>query len=176
MVQKAGVRYHVTLEAGQGAKPIVVDVDDLPSGALDVRVDGLRTEVDAATVGAQLSVRVDGQMVDLTTEGSLPDLRVTAGGERARVHVENERQRAAHGVKKETSGKSDKLVLSPMPGRVVKIFVQRGEVVEAGQPLLVMEAMKMENEIRAPRAGTVAEVHAVAGAAVESNARLVTLA
>jgi biotin carboxyl carrier protein len=169
------VRYHVTLEPGQGKNPIVVDVDELPSGALAVHVDGVRVEVDVVPAGAQLSVRIDGQMVDLATSGSLPDLRVTASGQHARVHIESEPERVANAVKKETSGKSEKFILSPMPGRVVKVFVQKGDVVKAGQPLLVIEAMKMENEVRAFSAGTIADVHTVTGAAVESNARLVSL-
>jgi biotin carboxyl carrier protein len=169
------VRYHVTLEPG--SPTIVVDVEDLPSGALNVRVDGRRAEVDVVTVGAQqLSVRVDGQVVDLTTEGSLPDLQVGTGKERVSVRVESERQRAADAAKKETREESVKVIFSPMPGRVVKVFVQKGDIVATGQPLLVIEAMKMENEILAKGAGTVAEVHAVTGAAVESHARLVTLA
>jgi biotin carboxyl carrier protein len=169
------VRYHVTLEPDR--PPIVVDVEDLPSGALNVHVDGRRAEVDVVAVGAQqLSIRVDGQVVDLTTEGSLPDLRVVAGKERLSVRVESERQRTADAAKKETREEGVKVIFSPMPGRVVKVFVQKGDVVAAGQPLLVIEAMKMENEICAKGAGTVAEVHAVAGAAVESHARLVTLA
>ena len=169
------MRYHVTLEPDR--PPIVVDVEDLPSGALNVHVDGRRAEVDVVAVGAQqLSIRVDGQVVDLTTEGSLPDLRVVAGKERLSVRVESERQRTADAAKKETREEGVKVIFSPMPGRVVKVFVQKGDVVAAGQPLLVIEAMKMENEICAKGAGTVAEVHAVAGAAVESHARLVTLA
>jgi len=169
------VRYHITLESRLGEKPFIVDVEELPSGALDVHVDGRRVAVDVAAIGTQLSVRVEGRMVDLTTEGSLPDLRVVASGQHYSARVESERQRAADATKKGTREKSDKVVVSRMPGRIVKIFVQKGEVVEAGQPLLVMEAMKMENEICARSAGTVAEIHAVEGAAVESNARLVTL-
>ena len=63
-----------------------------------------------------------------------------------------------------------------MPGRVVKVLVAEGEVVRAGQGLLVLEAMKMENEVRARSGGTVAKVHVTAGATVESSAVLVTLA
>ena len=142
------VRYHVTLEPD--TPPIVVDVEDLPSGALKVHVDGRRAEVDVVTLGnQQLSVRVDAKSSDLTTEGSLPDLRVVTGKERVSVRVESERQRAADAAKKETREENAKVISSPMPGRVVKVFVQKGDVIAAGQPLLVMEAMKMENEILA---------------------------
>ena len=169
------MRYHVTLEPEQSSTAIAIDVEELPSGAWMVQVDGRRVAVDVAAIGAQLSVRVDGKMVDLTTEGSPPELRIVAHGEYARVRVESERQRSARAAAKGGAEKTEKVVLSQMPGRIVKVLVQKGDVVEAGQPLIVMEAMKMENEIRARSAGTIAEIHAVAGTAVESNARLVTL-
>lgn len=66
-------------------------------------------------------------------------------------------------------------VLAPMPGLVVKVHVQVGDRVEAGQPVVVMEAMKMENELRAQAAGTVKAVHAQPGKAVEKGTVLVEL-
>jgi biotin carboxyl carrier protein len=66
-------------------------------------------------------------------------------------------------------------VVAPMPGRIVKVLVIPEEVVAAGQPLVVVEAMKMENEVRAPHAGTVAEVRVAEGASVEANTVLVVL-
>ncbi len=63
-----------------------------------------------------------------------------------------------------------------MPGVVKDVRVVAGTVVTLHQPLLVLEAMKMENEIRADRAGTVKTVHVVAGQAVEKGATLVTIA
>jgi biotin carboxyl carrier protein len=66
-------------------------------------------------------------------------------------------------------------VRSPMPGRVIAVAVRAGDSVEAGQTLLVIEAMKMENEVRAASPGTVLEVHVVPGTAVEASAILVTL-
>jgi biotin carboxyl carrier protein len=62
-----------------------------------------------------------------------------------------------------------------MPGRLVRVLVEPGQQVEAGQGLVVMEAMKMENELRAVRAGRVAEVHARERQAVETGALLVVL-
>jgi biotin carboxyl carrier protein len=67
-------------------------------------------------------------------------------------------------------------VVSPMPGRIVKVLVREGDSVAAQQGLVVVEAMKMENELRAPRAGRVAAVKVVEGMSVEANAVLVTLA
>jgi biotin carboxyl carrier protein len=170
------VRYYVTLDPDPGAKPVLVDLVELPSGALQARLDGRPIDVDVVVVGSQLSVRVNGQVVDLTTEGTPPEIGAVASGHRSYVRVESERMRSAEQAKKSTVASGDKTVKSPMPGRVVKVLIAKGDVVEVGQGLLVLEAMKMENEVRARIAGTVAEVHVAPGATVEGNAKLVTLA
>jgi biotin carboxyl carrier protein len=170
------VRYYVTLDPAPNASPIPVDVVELPSGALEVHIDGRPANVDVVPLRGQLSVRVDGRVVDLTTEGSPPEIGAIASGHRSYVRVESERMRAAEQAKKAKSGDAEKVVKSPMPGRVVKILVAKGDHVEAGQPLLVVEAMKMENEIRAKSACTILDVHVTTGAAVEGNAKLISLA
>lgn len=67
------------------------------------------------------------------------------------------------------------LVRTPMPGRVVRILVKPGEAVSERQSLAIVEAMKMQNELKAPRAGIVAEVRVAEGAAVEARAVLLVL-
>lgn len=74
------------------------------------------------------------------------------------------------------AGAAGGMVTSPMPGKIVKVLVREGETVAEGQTLLIMEAMKMQNELKAPGAGSVAKVHVQEGAAVETGASLVTLA
>jgi biotin carboxyl carrier protein len=143
----------------------VVELTELPSGAIEARVDGRKVAVDLAEVpGASWTVLVDGHVIDLATA------RYGA------VRVESERARAAERAKGAASVVHERVVKSPMPGRVVKVLVAKGEDVEAGQGLVVLEAMKMENEVRARAAGRVDEVHVTAGAAVEGNAKLVTFA
>jgi biotin carboxyl carrier protein len=170
------MRYYVTLDPTPGAEPVVVDVKELPSGALEVRIGGEPVEVDVVPLGGQLSVRIDGKVVDLTTEGTPPEIGAIASGHRSYVRVESERARAAAAAKGGGAGGGDKSVKSPMPGRVVKLLAQVGDQVEAGQPLLVMEAMKMENEIKAKGPGKVSEIHVKAGDTVERNAKLFSFA
>ena len=170
------MRYYVTLDPAPGATPVVVDVMELPSGALEVKVGDRPVDVDVVVVGSQLSVRIDGQVVDLTTEGTPPELGAIASGHRSYVRVESERQCAADAAKKGKTGGSEKLVKAPMPGRIVKLLVASGDDVEAGQPLLVMEAMKMENEIKAKTSGKIADILVKVGETVEGNAKLITLA
>ncbi|MBA2683858.1 MAG: acetyl-CoA carboxylase biotin carboxyl carrier protein subunit [Gemmatimonadaceae bacterium] len=64
---------------------------------------------------------------------------------------------------------------APMPGLIVQLRVKAGDMIAAGDGLVVMEAMKMENELRAPAAGKVKAVHVIVGAAVEKGALLVEL-
>src|SRR5262245_13273881 len=66
-------------------------------------------------------------------------------------------------------------IVAPMPGRIVKVLVKPGDSVAAHQGLVVVEAMKMENELRAPRSGTVASVRVTEGMSVEANAVLVVV-
>jgi biotin carboxyl carrier protein len=66
-------------------------------------------------------------------------------------------------------------VVAPMPGRIIKVLVKTGDPVTARQGLVVVEAMKMENELRSPRAGTVAEVRVTEGMSVEANTVLVVV-
>lgn len=153
-----------------------VDVTELPSGELDVKIGGKRVVVDAVQVPGALSVRIDGRIVDLVLEGHLPELGVIASGHRSYVRVESERQRTAGNAKGGAAGRSDKIVRSPMPGRVVRLLVGAKDSVEQGQTLCVIEAMKMENEVKAKSACTVAELHVKEGSTVEANGKLFTLA
>jgi acetyl/propionyl-CoA carboxylase alpha subunit len=66
-------------------------------------------------------------------------------------------------------------IISPMPGRVLRVFVRRGDIVAARQALVVVEAMKMENELSSPRPGRVKEVAVAAGDSVEAGRLLVVV-
>jgi biotin carboxyl carrier protein len=171
---RTAVRYHVLL----GADPTleyVVDLVELPDGALEARTDGVPVKLDVVSIGNALSVRVGPQIIDLTMHGALPETDASLSGYRSRVRVESDRLRSAVRLGTAAEAQGEKVVRSPMPGRVVKVLVAEGDTVRPGQGLLVLEAMKMENEVRARAAGTVVKVHVTAGAAVEGSAVLVTL-
>jgi biotin carboxyl carrier protein len=69
----------------------------------------------------------------------------------------------------------EQTITAPMPGRVVRVLVAPGDQVQARQPVAVVEAMKMENELRARAAGTITEVRVTEGSSVEAGAILVVL-
>lgn len=66
-------------------------------------------------------------------------------------------------------------LLAAMPGKVVRLLVKPGDRVKGGQPLVVVEAMKMENELRAGRSGTIIEIYVKEGASVEAGSQLVVI-
>ena len=103
--------------------------------------------------------------------------RVVVGDQQFDVAVTDERTEAIRGVlgragPPATGG----LVTAPMPGLVVRVPVEVGQRVEAGTGLVVVEAMKMENELRATEAGVVRRIHVAPGDAVDKGQRLVELA
>jgi biotin carboxyl carrier protein len=77
-------------------------------------------------------------------------------------------RRSAH-ADRTLHGHGQVTIAAPMPGRVVRVLVGAGDAVEARQPVVVVEAMKMENELRAPRAGRIREVAVTPGTSVEAG-------
>ncbi|MBI2394638.1 MAG: acetyl-CoA carboxylase biotin carboxyl carrier protein subunit [Deltaproteobacteria bacterium] len=165
------MKYFVTIDEREHC----VEVAARPNGELLVTLDGHSFDNDVVVLDdGSLSIRIDGRVLDLTVEGSPPDVGVIASGHRAYVRVESDRQRAAAAARKHGGGGHEKAIVAPMPGRVVKVLVQPGDEVAAGQGVVVVEAMKMENELRAKGPGKVAEICVKPGDAIESGARLVT--
>lgn len=157
-----------TFQIRIGDRTVEIVVDD---GRLSV--DGRLVDASAErTSEGHYSVLVDGRSLSVTVEGGPPyRLRTSAAawpveviGNRERLFrsAEGGAARARHPV----------IVKSPMPGLIVKVNVRTGDSVRAGESLLVLEAMKMENEIRATHDGTVARVHVTPGDAVLKNALL----
>jgi biotin carboxyl carrier protein len=97
-------------------------------------------------------------------------------GYRFEAEALDERTRAIRDLSAATAGPTGPApIVAPMPGLIVRVNVNPGDKVEAGQGLVVMEAMKMENELRATAAGTVRSVEVSPGTAVEKGALLVAL-
>jgi biotin carboxyl carrier protein len=164
------MRYHVKFPSGD---EIPVDVDDLPTGAVRVTVGGRTMEAELCDPEGGFNVKLDGRVVDLLMEGTPPDVGVVTRGLRFYAKVESDRMRAASAALGSRAGAGESLVTSPMPGRVLKVLVAEGDAITAGTPLVVVEAMKMENELVAARDGTVTKIYVTPGTTVESGAKLV---
>jgi len=140
-----------------------------------------------APLDADLQPSADPTLHSLILEHRSYELRIEPceGGYRVRIDgatydvaVEDERARLLAGVKSLTAGgdSGELAIKSPMPGLVIDVAVNVGDVVEAGQTLIVVESMKMHNEFKAPRAGTVRALRVERGAKVAQNTILLTLA
>lgn len=159
-------------KVGSNEYEIDIDADN------NVTIDGEPIEVDLQQSGAPevYSVLYGGHSFDMLIEPHHFDYAITFQGEQFQVLVEDERTRKLNtGRKALASSHGGAGVTAPIPGLVVKVLVAEGDVVEDGQPLVILEAMKMENEIRSIRPGTVQEVKAVAGQRVEQNEILLLL-
>jgi biotin carboxyl carrier protein len=86
-----------------------------------------------------------------------------------------DRRRSRRQAVDDVGGQAAQALRAPMPGRIVKVLVAAGQRVAVRQPLVVIEAMKMENELRSTVAGVISEVRVAAGSAVEAEALLVVV-
>jgi biotin carboxyl carrier protein len=166
------MRYFVTFPSGA---EVPVDVDLLPTGEMEVVVDGRRLSAQELARAGSTSLRIDGHVVDLWFEGAPPNVGVVARGQRFYAKVESERMRALADALGPQAGAGEGVVTSPMPGRVLKLLVAEGDTVQRGAPVVVVEAMKMENELGAGRDGVVKKIFVTASQTVESGARLVEI-
>lgn len=150
IAERDGDRVRLHIDDGGGAiRTIAVDIVELDARGRVTFVDdrGEVTRVVTRRMGAH-------------------DLRVSWDRGRCDVHVIDERD--AWMTAGDDAGARGEVTVS-MPGRVVKVIAGEGDEVEQGQPVLIIEAMKMENEVRAPRAGVVSVVHVAEGDSVEAD-------
>jgi biotin carboxyl carrier protein len=151
-----------------------------------VDVDGAHAEVDGVRVAASLAA-VEGTPVRLLRIGEQVHRLVARrgasrgrwtldlDGQRLDAEALDERMRAIRDLTAAAAASGPAPLMAPMPGLVVRVSVGVGDTVSAGQGLVVVEAMKMENELRASVAGVVTAVLAVPGQAVDKGALLVEL-
>ena len=157
-------------KVGEKEHEIVVTRQD---GAYVVSLDGAEHVVDARKLEADFySILYEGKSYEVSVESAGAKYLVRHGAYEQLVELAD----ASRGGREELRqlGGPESIV-SVMPGKVVRILVSAGDDVHAGQGLVVVEAMKMENEIGAPRAGRVKSIDVEAGQNVETGARLIVL-
>jgi biotin carboxyl carrier protein len=161
------------LDGTVDGRPVRVEVRPAPGGYLVV-LDGVSKTVEARALGRSLlSLIVDGESHLAAVERRPGGYTVHLREDTLDVELGEAARDGGAPVRKAASGPLR--ITAPMPGRVVRVLVEPGQEVPAGQGLVVIEAMKMENELRAPRAGRVAEVPARERQTVETGALLVVL-
>jgi biotin carboxyl carrier protein len=145
-----------------------------------VTVDGVPTLVDAQRSGefglsllfpdgAHAAARV------AVAPGSAPGELLACLRGRCAAVVVNGRRTGRGAADTGAGAEGEQKIVAPMPGRVVRVLVAAGDDVEARQPVVVVEAMKMENELRSPKSGRVKDVAVAAGASVEAGRVLMVI-
>ena len=165
------MRYEVEV-GGRRRQVVVTKTGD----GFAVTVDGTPHHVDVARIGGhQLSLILDRMWsaeTSLTADPAAGRLVVHVAGTPVTVTLNG---RGRYGRKADGGGSGPQRLAAPMPGKVVRVLARAGDAVRARQPLVVVEAMKMENELRATHDGTVAEVHVREGMSVEAGALLLVI-
>ena len=162
----------MTFEVELRGRTRTVSIERAAGGKYRVLLDGEPHEVDATRLGVHgLSLLIDGERglsreVQVTARAD--DFLITFRGRTIHATVNGQRtgRAAADGA-----GASDgeQPVVAPMPGRVVRVLVSAGDQVELGQGVVVVEAMKMENELRSPKKGRVKSISVTPGTSVEAG-------
>jgi biotin carboxyl carrier protein len=133
------------------------------------RLDGREIRVDAVLARRDvLSVLIGGKAYEIKREWSATDMHLWVGSARYAAELRDPRSlRSRRGAAADEKG--PRKLLAPMPGRVVRVLIGERQAVEAGQSILVVEAMKMQNEIKSPKKGTVQKIVAAEGANVNAG-------
>ncbi|HEX5434697.1 MAG TPA: biotin/lipoyl-containing protein, partial [Candidatus Angelobacter sp.] len=133
------------------------------------KVDGIDLSLDAvSTQEGVLSILIDGKSYEVKQESIGAESNIVVSGVRFPAQVRDPRslrwRRSA-----DSGGEGPKKLVAPMPGKVVRILAPAGSAVEHGQGVVVIEAMKMQNELKSPKNGTVKKINVTEGSAVEAG-------
>ncbi len=132
------------------------------------RLDGHHVEVDAILARPDvLSLRIGNQAYEVKCERVGGEMHLWVGSARFAAEVRD--PRSLRGRVRAVDDQGPKKLTAPMPGKIVRVLVTQGAEVEAGAGVLVVEAMKMQNEIKSPKKGTIQKILVSEGAAVNAG-------
>ena len=155
------MRYFAT---PRGKPQVPVEIEQVSTHRFTVSLRGKQHQVDALTLehGA-VSMLVDDESYSVEFDPSGDEVVVVVRGQSARIDVVDERALKLRAATVGFAAVGRQVVSAPMPGKVVKVLVKVDEQVAEGQGLVVIEAMKMENELKSPKAGKITELPAREG-------------
>jgi biotin carboxyl carrier protein len=132
------------------------------------RIDGREVEVDAVLVQSNvLSLRIANEAYEVKSERVGGETRIWVGSQPFVGEVRDPRSLRSRGHAADEQG--PKKLTAPMPGKIVRVLVSEGANVDAGSGVLVVEAMKMQNEVKSPKKGTIQKILVGEGAAVNAG-------
>lgn len=142
---------------------------------LEFSLDGQGVAADVVEVEPNIfSVIFGGEVFEVRVEQSLQGARISVDGHEYLAELDDPRKRQC-GAAGSSSAEGRQCVFAPMPGKVVRILVKPASTVTVGQGLLVVEAMKMQNEIKSPKDGRVEKINVREGQAVNGGEVLLTI-
>lgn len=157
-----------------GEQSYSVEIEEIGKSLYRVAVDGNEFLVDGKKTGrTNYSLIVDNRSFEIEVDNAEDEYRVLVDGRNYHVSLVDERRVRVGGGQSEFQLQGRQKVSVPMPGKVIAVLVSEGDSVERGQGLVIVEAMKMENEVRSPIAGEVKEIKVKPGDAVDGGAVLV---
>jgi len=156
-----------------GDQSYTLEIEEIEKSLYRVAVDGNEFLVDGKKTGrTNYSLIVDNRSFEIEVDHAEDEYRVLVDGRNYHVNLVDERRVRIGGGQSEIQLQGRQKVSVPMPGKVIAVLVSEGDSIEKGQGLVIVEAMKMENEVRSPIAGEVKEIKVKAGDAVEGGAVL----
>ena len=159
-----------------GEQTYTVEIEETGKGLYRVSVDGNEFFVDGKKTGrTNYSLIVDNRSFEIEVDNAEDEYRVLVDGRNYHVNLVDERRVRVGGAQSDLQLEGRQRVSVPMPGKVIEVLVSEGESVEKGQGLVIVEAMKMENEVRSPITGEVKEIKVKPGDAVEGGAVLLVI-
>ncbi len=165
------MNYYVNHEGEE----LLVSVEETGVAHFKVMVGEEEVSVDAHRVADNTwSVIIDNQVYEIDLFFQEEDVDLLINGDTYSLRVLNEQKRALRGVQDAAEG-GKQLITAPMPGKVVKILVKEGEEVDEKQGVIVIEAMKMENEFKSKSSGKVKELFVAEGDVVAGGAKLLLI-
>ncbi len=157
-------------------KEYKIDINNIVENKFAVELNGKKIEVDLIHSEHSLySLLINGKSYEVNLNNKNGDCSIHINGEHYHISIVNEKKKSK--IKKtgfdDTAGKQ--VINASMPGKVIKVLIKEGDDVEDGQGLIVLEAMKMENEIEAPRKGKITSILVNEGDTVEGGVKLLII-
>jgi biotin carboxyl carrier protein len=164
---------NLRLKIGGRARTVKINAAD---SRMEFSLDGQGVAADAVQVeGNVFSILLGGEVFEARVERDARGARIHIDGREYLAEMDDPRQwKRGGGGSAGSEGRQN--IVAPMPGKVVRVLVQPGSEVEAGQGLFVVEAMKMQNEIKSPKQGKVERISAKEGQAVNAGDVLAVIA
>lgn len=160
--------YYVGLKEGESK----VEISGRRGSIFDVKIDGKLRQVDFVEAENSYSLIVDGKSYEIDCEKSKNGYDIWMGGNYFQVSVLSEAQKRIQLSKKGKKSGGPQIIETEMPGKIVLVKKIKGETVKKGETVVVLEAMKMQNEILSPKDGTIEEMYVKDAQMVEASDKL----